>query len=152
MRRGSWILCGCVMVALAGCGGDDEPASESASTEEAETTAAAPPATETAAESATDLPASGADKLTASQRAQLLAKNNALALGDDGPSVTGPLVAANIREYAEPLGAGKCKEALSDSADTWEALAKADKAGDAAQKKTLGEKTLENSTRVFSSC
>jgi hypothetical protein len=98
------------------------------------------------------LPKPGAEKLTAAQKSELLAKNNQVAFGDDPPSVTGPVVAKNYRSYAEPLAAGACKEALTASADTWEALAKADEARDAAKKKALGQTTLKNSTRVFSDC
>jgi len=53
---------------------------------------------------------------------------------------------------AKPLSEGACKQALADSADTWEQLAKADSDGDAARKKTLGQQVLKNSDGVFSSC
>lgn len=158
MRLRSWVVCASVAAAFAGCGGDDEPASESASAPETtEQTTAAPPEeanapTETAAEAASDLPEEGAKKLTDEQKKGLLAKNNEVALGEYDPSATGPVVAGNYREYAEPLAAGPCKTALRASARTWEALAKADEAGNAARLKSLGQKALKNSTSVFEDC
>ena len=125
---------------LAGCGGDDKA------------TQPEPPATTATAEAATDLPESGAAKLTSDQQKALLAKNNEIAVGGYDPSTQGPAVARNFRAYAEPLRAGKCKQALTASADTWVALGKADTAGDAAAQKALGKKVLQNSTRVFNSC
>ncbi len=133
----------------AGCG-DDEPAPKP--TASPDTATEQTPAPSTSDEAVTDLPAPGADKLTAEQRTQLLAKNNEVALGDDGPSVTGPVVAANYRDYAKPLSNGRCKQALTDSANTWEQLAKADSDGDVARKKTLGQVVLKNSDGVFSAC
>jgi hypothetical protein len=152
MQSKHLVLCGTVIVALAGCGGDDSSDSSDAATEQSPKTAEAPAATETAPKAAGGLPEPGAEKLTAAQKAELLAKNNEVALGDDPPSATGPVVAENFRSYAKPLAAGACKQALSASADTWEALAKADAAGDAAKKEELGQTTLKNSTRVFSDC
>jgi hypothetical protein len=148
MRSKHLVLCGSVIVALAGCGGDDSSDSSDATTEPT-TAATEQPA---APEAAGSLPEAGAEKLTDAQKSELLAKNNQVALGDDPPSVTGPLVAENFRSYAEPLAAGACKQALAASADTWEALAKADEAADAAKKKKLGQTTLKNSTRVFNDC
>jgi len=152
MRSKHLVLCGSVIVVLAGCGGDDSSDSSDATTEQKTAATEQPAATETAPEAAGSLPEAGAEKLTAAQKSELLAKNNQLAIGDDPPSVTGPVVAENFRSYAEPLAAGACKQALTASADTWEALAKADEVGDAAKKKKLGQTTLKNSTRVFSDC
>ena len=151
MRSKHLVLCGSVIVVLAGCGGDDSSDSSDATTEQKTAAAEQPAAPETAPE-AGSLPEPGAEKLTAAQKSELLAKNNEVALGDEPPSATGPVVAKNFRSYAEPLAAGACKQALTASADTWEALAKADEAGDAAKKKKLGQTTLKNSTRVFSDC
>ena len=152
MRSKHLVLCGSVIVVLAGCGGDDSSDSSDATTEQKTAAAEQPAVTETTPEAAGSLPEQGAEKLTAAQKSELLAKNNEVALGDDPPSVTGPVVAKNYRSYAEPLAAGACKQALSASADTWEALAKADEAGDAAKKKQLGQTALKNSSRVFSDC
>ncbi len=152
MRSKHLVLCGSVIVVLAGCGGDDSSDSSDATTEQKTAAAEQPAATETAPAAADSLPEPGAEKLTAAQKSGLLAKNNEVALGDDPPSVTGPVVAENYRSYAEPLAAGACKQALTASADNWEALAKADEAGDAAQKKKLGQTALKNSTRVFNDC
>ena len=151
MRSKHLVLCGSVIVVLAGCGGDESSDSSGATTEQKTAAAEQPAATETAPE-AGSMPEAGAERLTAAQKAELLAKNNQVALGDEPPSATGPVVAKNFRSYAEPLAAGACKQALSASADTWEALAKADEAADAAEKKELGQTTLKNSTRVFSDC
>ena len=152
MRSKHLVLCGSVIVVLAGCGGDDSSDSSDATTEQKTAAAEQPAVTETAPEAAGSLPEPGAEKLTAAQKAELLAKNNQVALGDEPPSATGPVVAKNFRSYSEPLAAGACKQALSASADTWEELAKADEAGDAAEKAKLGQTTLKNSTRVFSDC
>ena len=136
--------------AALGCG-EDEPASDPAPAPAAEATTATSPAP-TTTQPAEEPPASGAAKLTAQQRTALLAANNEIALGDDPPSVTGPKVAANYRDYAKPLRAGPCKRALAGSAETWEQLAKADADGDAALEKKLGQRALEDSSAVFNSC
>ena len=152
MRSKHLVLCGSVIVVLAGCGGDDSSDSSGATTEQQTPTTEQPAAAETAPEAAGSLPEPGAKKLTAAQKSELLGKNNRVALGDDPPSATGPVYAENFRAYAEPLAAGACKQALSGSADTFEALGKADEAGDAARTKKLGQTALKNSSRVFSDC
>ena len=152
MRSKHLVLCGSVIVLLTGCGGDDSSEDSAATTEQQTATAERPAATETAPEAAGSLPKPGAKKLTAAQKSELLSKNNQVALGDEPPSATGPVYAENFRSYAEPLAAGACKRALSASAATFEALGKADEAGDAAKAKKLGQTALKNSSRVFSDC
>ena len=104
MRSKHLVLYGSVIVVLAGCGGDDSSVSSDATTEQKATTAEQPAAR--APEAAGSLPEPGAEKLTAGQKSGLLAKNNQVALGDEPPRATGPVVAENFRSYAGPLGAG----------------------------------------------
>jgi hypothetical protein len=138
-------------VVLAGCGGDDSEKTTSAAPQTQARTQAQTQA-QTTPEADAGLPQAGAAKLTAAQKSGLLAKNNEIALGEYDPSANGPKTAANFRAYAKPLAAGPCKRALTASAETWEALAKADAAGDSAKLKQLGQKTLTNSTSVFNDC
>ena len=82
MRSKHLVLCGSVIVVLAGCGGDDSSDSSDETTEQKTAAAEQPAATETAPETAGSLPEPGAEKLTAAQKGELLAKNNQVALGD----------------------------------------------------------------------